>query len=123
MPKRTLKKTDFRVFYPEYFDKQLSRRMGRRVPKKLAFKEPSNTRVALAAKKCGYEVYLDSDKHYPRTWYKSNGRVLVRKEDSKEEQLRKIAKMLPKVNVPEEHKKPTKSKDKKPRKGVYRQKP
>ena len=58
-----------RVIYPEYFDKRLSWSMGRRVPLDLAYEDPELQRVALAAKKLGMEVYLDSKKHYSKTWY------------------------------------------------------
>lgn len=99
-------------------------RLGRRVPLKLAFDEPEAKRVVLAAKKAGYEVFLDSNKHYSRTWYNARGRVLIGKMGSKEEQLREIAKNLPKVNLPRPAKKKTsEKKKKKPKKGsVYRQK-
>ena len=98
-------------------------RLGRRVPLKLAFDEPEAKRVALAAQKAGYEVFLDSKKHYSRTWYDRRGRVLINKMGSKEEQLREIAKNLSKVNLPRKTKKRTSTKTKKPKKGsVYRQK-
>ena len=115
-------KQDLRVIYPEYFDKNLSMRLGRRVPLKLAYDAPEAKRVALAAQKAGYEVFLDSDKHYSRTWYNRNGRVLITKDGSKEVQIREIAKNLSKVNLPKaKEKKPDPTK--KPKKGsVYRQK-
>ncbi|MBK5113278.1 MAG: hypothetical protein KGD59_02170 [Candidatus Heimdallarchaeota archaeon] len=117
-------KRNLRVVYPEYFDKNLTWRMGRRVPEELAFDTPELKRVALAAQKAGYEVFLDSKKHYSKTWYEQKGRVLITKDGSKEEQLREIARNLSKVNMPKatvEKKKPdTKKKVKKG--SVYRQK-
>lgn len=114
---------DLRVIYPEYFDKNLTMRLGRRVPLKLAYEEPEAKRVALAAQKAGYEVFLDSKKHYSRTWYNRNGRVLIEKNGSKEEQLREIAKNLSKVNLPKPKEKKPSSQKKKPKKGsAYRQK-
>ncbi len=121
---RTTRK-DLRVFYPEYFDKNLSWSQGRRIPKKIAYDKPECKRVAMAAQKAGYEeVFLDKDKHYSRTWYEGNGRVLVSKDGSKEEQLRVIAKNIPKVNLPKPStKKKPKSTGKKVKKGsAYRQK-
>ena len=114
---------DMRVFYPEYFDKNLSWKMGRRVPKKLAYADPELKRVAMAAQKAGYEVFLDSKKSYSKTWYDGKGRFLIAKgEESKEHQLREIAKNIPKVNLPKQSKTP-KPKSKKPKKGsVYREK-
>ena len=116
---------DLRVFYPEYFDKNLSWSQGRRVSKKIAYDNPECRRVAMAAQKAGYaEVFLDKDKHYSRTWFEGNGRVLVTKDGSKEEQLRVIAKNIPKVNLPKPvAKKEPKTTEKKVKKGsAYRQK-
>ncbi|NHJ31571.1 MAG: hypothetical protein FK732_01795 [Asgard group archaeon] len=121
---KTAERRNLRVIYPEYFDKNLTWRMGRRVPEKLAFDTPELKRVALAAQKAGYEVFLDSKKHYSKTWYEQRGRVLITKDGSKEEQLRAIARNLSKVNMPKPSaakKKP--STKKKAKKGsVYRQK-
>jgi signal recognition particle subunit SRP19 len=110
-----------RIIYPEYFDKNLSWKMGRRVPKRLAYDTPELKRVALAAQKAGFEVFLDSKKHYSKNWHEKRGRFLIAKDGSKEKQLRDIAKNIPKVNLPKPStkKKPT---DKKKTKGVYRQK-
>jgi len=112
---------DLRIIYPEYFDKNLSWRMGRRVPLKLAFDDPELKRVALAAQKAGFEVLLDPEKHYSKTWYNKKGRLFIPKAGSKEEQIRLIAKNIPKVNLPKPKKKETQKK--KTKKGsVYRQK-
>lgn len=125
---KRVRRRDLIVLYPAYFNKNLTRKMGRRVPLKLAYDDPGIRRIAIAAKKLGYQVFLDSKKHYPRTWYKKNGRVLIKKEDSKEEQIRAIAKMLPKVSVPKtpadvrREQAAKKKGKKKSRKGVYRQK-
>ena len=97
--------------------------MGRRVPLKLAYDEPELKRVALAAQKAGYEVFLDSDKHFPRTWYDQRGRIMVSKTAGKEEQLREIARQIPKVNLPKPAQKKEEPVTKKSKKGVYRQKP
>ncbi|MFW9923203.1 MAG: signal recognition particle subunit SRP19/SEC65 family protein [Candidatus Thorarchaeota archaeon] len=113
---------DLRVFYPEYFDKNLTWRMGRRVPIKLAYEDPELKRIALAAQKAGYEVFLDSDKHFSKTWYDGKGRMMVSKVGTKEEQIREIARQIPKVNLPKPTQK-VKDESKKPKKGsVYRQK-
>jgi signal recognition particle subunit SRP19 len=116
---------DLRVIYPEYFNKNLSWSQGRRVPKRIAYDDPEVKRVAMAAQKLGYEeVFLDSKKHYSKTWYEGNGRVLISKVGSKEEQLRAIAKTIPKVNLPKPAAKTkAKSTEKKAKKGsAYRQK-
>lgn len=114
---------DLRIFYPEYFDKNLSWRMGRRVPMKLAYEDPELKRIALAAQKAGYEVFLDSDKHFSKTWYNGKGRMMVSKVGTKEEQIREIARQIPKVNLPKPTAQKVKDETKKIKKGsVYRQK-
>ncbi len=114
---------NLRVIYPEYFDKNLSWRMGRRVPLKLAYEDPELQRVALAAQKAGYEIFLDSEKRYSKTWYDGKGRMMVTKVGTKEEQLREIARNIPKVNLPKQLESKKKEIDKKVKKGsVYRQK-
>lgn len=98
--------------------------MGRRVPSKLAFNNPELKRVAMAAQKAGYEVFLDSDKHFSKTWYDKRGRMMVVKVGTKEEQIREIARNIPKVNLPRPKQKTKKPTQKKAKKGsVYRQKP
>jgi len=115
---------NMRIVYPEYFDSNLSWRMGRRVSNKLAFDNPELKRVALAAQKAGYEVFLDADKHYSRNWYEKRGRILINKSGSKEKQLREIARNLSKVNLPKPQITKKKEEVKKVKKGsVYRQKP
>lgn len=90
------------------------------MPLKIAYDDPELKRVALAAQQAGYEVFLESKKNYSKTWYQGNGRIRVKKEGSKEEQLRTIAKEIHKVSLPKPKAK-TPSK-KKPKKGVYREK-
>ncbi|MHA1211694.1 MAG: signal recognition particle subunit SRP19/SEC65 family protein, partial [Candidatus Heimdallarchaeota archaeon] len=111
---RTAAKRNMRIIYPEYFDKNLSWRMGRRVSSKIAYDNPELKRVAMAAQKAGYEVFLDTKKHFSRTWYEKRGRMMVVKEGTKEEQLRTIAKNIPKVNLP----KPKQTKKKETKKKV-----
>jgi signal recognition particle subunit SRP19 len=96
--------------------------MGRRVSKKIAFDAPELKRVALAAQKAGYEVFLDSKKHYSKTWYEKRGRLMVVKVGTKEEQLREIAKNIPKVNLPKPKTQQKKKSTDKKKKGVYREK-
>lgn len=121
---KTAERRNLRVIYPEYFDKNLSWRMGRRVPTKLAFDMPELERVALAAQKAGYEVFLDSKKHYSKTWYEHRGRLMITKDGSKEVQLREIARNLSKVNMPKPAaaKKKETAKKKTKKGSVYRQK-
>ena len=84
------------VLWPEYFDCNLSRRLGRRVPKDLCVIRPSITELMEACKHTGAECSVDESKRYPRTWYISQGAVLATVEDdvSKTALIREVAKAL-----------------------------
>lgn len=83
------------VLWPHYFDAELSRREGRRVPKDLAVEKPRVQDVAKAARSIGGKVTLDDAAKPPRFWDQRKGRVLVEgAEDSKEEVLKQVARRL-----------------------------
>jgi signal recognition particle subunit SRP19 len=65
------------ILYPQYFDSQLTRGQGRRVPRELAVKAPSCTDVFHAARRAGFDPELDPDHHHPGFWHQRSGRVLV----------------------------------------------
>jgi signal recognition particle subunit SRP19 len=64
------------VIWPAYFDANLSRSEGRRVPEDLAVEEPTVEEIARAVKQVGYDVDVERDKTYSRE-YEPRGRVLV----------------------------------------------
>ncbi len=84
------------VLWPEYFDCNLSRRLGRRVPKDLCVTRPSITELVEACRHIGVECSTDESKRYPRTWYMSQGTVLATVDDNvkKTALIREIAKAL-----------------------------
>lgn len=65
------------VIYPAYFDADLSRSEGRRVPQDLAVEEPTAPEVAAAVEQIGYDVTVDADAAYSRQPWDERGRVLV----------------------------------------------
>jgi signal recognition particle subunit SRP19 len=79
------------VIYPAYFDKKLSRRLGRRVPQDLSVLSPRIDEIVKAAEELGLNPVIEEDKAYPRVWYKSKGRVIVLKKARKQELIRAIA--------------------------------
>jgi len=68
------------VIWPAYFDANLSRSEGRRVPEDLAVEEPTAEELARAVTQVGYDVAVDRDRTYPRE-YEPRGRVVVRGAD------------------------------------------
>lgn len=65
------------VLWPAYFDADLSRSEGRRVPRELAATEPSVEEIAEAVGQVGYDATVERDVAYPREHFRERGRVLV----------------------------------------------
>jgi signal recognition particle subunit SRP19 len=83
------------VLWPHYFDRNLSRAQGRRVPMELAVEEPKAGQIAQAARTLGLKVELDDTARPPRAWNASRGRVLVAQPaEKKEALLRQVAQRL-----------------------------
>ncbi len=82
------------VIYPIYFDKSVSRLNGRKISKKQAVEKPKIEDIEKAAKKLKLNPVIEKDISFPSRHWKSEGRILVDKEDSKVKIIRKIAKEL-----------------------------
>ncbi|MES3517567.1 MAG: signal recognition particle subunit SRP19 [Natronomonas sp.] len=68
------------VIWPAYFDAELTRGEGRRVPQSLAIEEPTVEEIAEAVRQVGYDAVIERDQTYPRE-YEPRGRVLVKDAD------------------------------------------
>ena len=80
------------VIWPAYFDADLTRSEGRRVPEDLAVSEPSVEEIAKAVQQVGYDAVVERDVAYPREHYTERGRVLVKDaEDSKNDIVQAVA--------------------------------
>jgi signal recognition particle subunit SRP19 len=82
------------VIWPVYFDKNVSRDQGRKVPKKNAVEKPTVDMIAKAAKSLGLKPKLEKNASYPGRFWKNEGRILVEKKDSKQKILNQIANRL-----------------------------
>ncbi|MFB6124905.1 MAG: signal recognition particle subunit SRP19 [Halanaeroarchaeum sp.] len=69
------------VIWPAYFDADLSRSAGRRVPQGLAVEEPTPDEIARAVQQVGYDAVIERDVAYPRAPWNRRGRVLVQHAD------------------------------------------
>ena len=69
------------ILYPTYFDSKCSRADGRKVSKDLAVPDPVIDDIAKAVASCGWRALIDRKHHYPKVWYKREGRVLIPTED------------------------------------------
>ena len=83
------------VIWPHYFDRNLSREKGRRVPMDLAIENPKAGNIAQAARTLGLKPELEDNARPPSQWFSQRGRVLIPKtKDKKEEVLKQIARRL-----------------------------
>ena len=89
----------FYILYPQYFDSQITRAQGRRVPRELGVKAPKAIDVFHAAQAVGFDPELDPDHHHPAFWSQRAGRVLIsvdNVEGSKAGLIRVIARYMKK---------------------------
>ncbi len=77
--------------YPEYLDKELTRKEGRRLPIIQALENPTITEIRLAAEKLGYEYEIRKNAAYPRQWWERNGLILIEKENPKLQTLKDLS--------------------------------
>ncbi|WP_457615316.1 signal recognition particle protein Srp19 [Methanopyrus sp.] len=93
-PTIKLKGKDKIVIWPAYFDADRSRSEGRRVPKRLAVRNPRLTELRRIAEKLGLNPEVQRDKQYPKRWWDDKGRLIVDKLESKRKTLLLIAEKL-----------------------------
>ncbi|PVU97527.1 hypothetical protein BB560_005735 [Smittium megazygosporum] len=97
--------------YPLYFDYEVPRDKGRKVPKDYAVKEPHARQLAEAVRQLGLTYLYEPTKTHPRTMF-NKGRVRVQ---LKEENLvvnhnvpnrkilmKKVGELMPKINIERE---------------------
>jgi signal recognition particle subunit SRP19 len=67
------------IVWVQYFNRELTRSEGRRVPARLAVKGPTAEDVLRAAARLGWEA-KKLDLRYPSQWWKPGSAVLVKPE-------------------------------------------
>ena len=82
------------MIYPLYFDKHISRRKGRRIPKKFAVEKPTIQVLFNAAKSLGFHPELQKESSHPHRQWNQEGCIFIDKKDSKQSMLQQIAKGL-----------------------------
>lgn len=71
------KKEGFIVLYPEYFDRNITRRAGRKVPKNMSVSNPDLKMLSNAARKLGLKHIVDDKHHFSPRWFERRGRLLI----------------------------------------------
>jgi signal recognition particle subunit SRP19 len=97
MGEENMRKQDKMIIWPAYFDSTKTRRDGRRIPKSLAVPSPKILEIKDAVEKLGLEYELVADAGYPKMPWLKTGMLLVKKNEAKEQIIRKIAKQLLKI--------------------------
>jgi len=82
-----------RVLYPCYFNMNLTREEGRRLPKSLAVKAPTVAEIERALKKCGIRFRVEAKSH-PGHWFRREGRVVALTDEKKNPLLHKVAQKM-----------------------------
>jgi signal recognition particle subunit SRP19 len=92
-----MRKQDKAIIWPAYFDSAKTRKEGRRVPKNLAVQSPKIAEITDAVVKLGLKHEVAAEADYPKMPWSKAGMILVEKQGSKEQTIKKIAKQLLKV--------------------------
>jgi signal recognition particle subunit SRP19 len=87
-------KDDMYILWPEYFDSNLSRDQGRRLPKSLCVPSPNSEELFSLAKKIGLSPVLEKDKSFPSRWMDPKGRIKVPKKHNKTRTMMMLAEKL-----------------------------
>ncbi len=92
-----MRKQDKIIIWPAYFDSTKTRTDGRRVQKSLAVPSPKISEIKDAADKLGLECELVQDAGYPKIHWMKTGMILVKKNEPKDQIIKKVAKQLLKI--------------------------
>ena len=90
-----MKDYDHIVVWLDYFNKTLSRKKGRRLPKDKCIFDPSLNELIESTKAAGLEpTETDDQARYPRRSYVRSGYIMLEKKSSKTKVLNKISEKL-----------------------------
>ena len=90
-----MKDYDHIVIWLDYFNKTLSRKKGRRLPKDKCIFDPSLNELIESTKAAGLEpTETDDQARYPRRSYVRSGYIMLEKKSSKTKVLNKISEKL-----------------------------
>ena len=79
------------TIWPQYLDKNLSLKEGRKISKEDCVKEPTINEIEKALKRLGLKYELEKGRAYPGKWYEKSGRALVEWDKTKLELIREIS--------------------------------
>ncbi len=86
-------KKDYYIIWTVYFDASRSRSLGRKVPRRLAVKNPSIEDLVHVLQKLNLEFDVYPEKRYPKTWFEDSCKgyvVVYKREDLSKTKLLKM---------------------------------
>lgn len=92
-----MRKQEKVIMWPAYFDSAKTRKDGRRVSKDLAVSSPKILEIKEVAEKLHLECEVVMDAAHPKTPWLKTGMLLAKKNEAKEQMIKKIAKQLVKI--------------------------
>lgn len=79
------------TIWPQYLDKNLSLKEGRKIAKDDAVKQPTLNEIERALKRLNLPHNIQKEASYPGKWYEKSGRVLVEWDKTKLELIRIVS--------------------------------
>ena len=79
------------TIWPQYLNKNLSLKEGRKISKEDCVKDPSMNEIEKALKRLGLSYNIDKERAYPGKWYEKSGRALVEWEGTKLELIKEVS--------------------------------
>ena len=79
------------TIWPQYLNKDLTLKEGRKIAKEYAVSDPTLSDVERAVKRLGLQYDIQKDVSFPGKWYEKSGRILVEWEGTKLELIREIS--------------------------------
>ena len=79
------------TIWPQYLDKNLSLKEGRKISKEDWVKDPKLNEIEKALKRLGLKYNVQKERSYPGKWYEKSGRILVEWDKTKLELIREVS--------------------------------
>lgn len=79
------------TIWPQYLDKNLSLKEGRKISREDCVKDPKLNEIEKALKRLGLQYSVQKERSYPGKWYEKSGRILVEWDKTKLELIREVS--------------------------------
>jgi signal recognition particle subunit SRP19 len=94
-----MQKKDKVILWPIYFDSTKTRTEGRKIPKSYAVQSPRIDELEKVIRRLGFQFQTVINAAHSREPWRKTGLLVVSKEGSKTQIIRRIAKLLPSIRA------------------------